>query len=85
MMNYEVLGIATTTRDGKVGTRLVLICDFPEYLHANATRCVGMDTICEFTRLNCSALNVGDTVELQYTRGFQGKAQLVGIKKISTE
>lgn len=82
MNKYELVGIVTTLKDGKSGNRLILVSDFSDYLTTTSTRCEGVDATIEFTRLDCSNLQVGDSVELQYTRGFQGKAQLVGIKKI---
>ena len=85
MANYEIVGLVTTIKEGKAGTRLILVSNFPDYISNNSARCEGVDATIEYTRLDCSNLRVGDTVELQYTRGFQGKAQLVGIKKISTK
>lgn len=82
MNQFEIVGLVTTVKDGKSGTRLILVSEFSDYTASNSTRCEGVDATIEYTRVDCSNLHVGNTVELQYTRGFQGKAQLVGIKKI---
>lgn len=83
MNTFEVFGIITTVKDGKPGTRLVLTSEFSEYAVENAQRCDGLDCITEFTRLDCSALKVGDIIELFYNKGFQGKAVLAGFRKVT--
>lgn len=82
LIKYEIIGLVTTVKDGKMGTRLIMVSDFSDYVATNSTRCEGVDAIIEYTRLDCSNLCIGDTVELFYNRGFKNLAQLVGIKKI---
>lgn len=82
MNSFEIIGIVTTLKDEKSFTRLVMVSDFSDYQQTNSERCEGMEAIVEYTRADCSALQVGDVVELYYSKGYQGKAVLSGFKKI---
>lgn len=80
---YTVIGLITTVKDGNIGTRLMFTTDFSDYVVEHAQRCDGVDVVVEFTRLDCSTIKIGDKLELFYNKGFNGKAMLVGFRKVT--
>lgn len=86
-MKAKILGIVTEERDVK-GTRqrttsLYLELDHEQWRQERALRLEGKRCLMEWTRLDCSGLHIGDTVDLFYEPGFQNKATLVGFNVVT--
>lgn len=80
---YTIVGILVTQKEQTIFTKLIMSTDFNEWSVNKAKRCDGVNVEIEFTTIDCSGLKVGDTVELYYGKGFQGKAKLIGFKKVT--
>lgn len=76
----KVVGISPYEKDGKRSYNLHLVGYFNDYNVEQGAS--GLEVQTEWTRLDCGFLRIGDVVELQYTKGFQGKAVLSNIKVI---
>ena len=85
MNNFQIFGILGLEKDGKKVYRIYLGGEFSEYSQAHSFQCDGVEVISEYTTLDCSKLAVGDLVQVFYTRGYEGKARLVGIEKVATK
>lgn len=85
-MRTRVVGIVTEERESKgvkqLTTNLYLELEHEEWRKERALRLEGKRYVMEWTRLDCSGLHVGDTVDLFYEPGFQNKATLVGFKVV---
>lgn len=78
----KLVGIkAITTKVGNIGYEYHFIDEFPEYDRGHA-ECQGNCVLSEYTS-KAFPVNVGDEVTLVYRKGFQGKAQLVGIYNVA--
>lgn len=74
----QIAGIYSFAKDGKSGSSLSYLRSFEDWQEERAVRIVGVCAETEFTRMDCSGLNVGDIVRLIYRKGFKGRAELVG-------
>ena len=78
-MKVTVIGIMKgTNKAGKKFTQFFATTSFTDYEVEN-NDCVGSKTVDVFTYLDCSALKIGDMVDLVYEPGFQGRATLTDI------
>lgn len=86
-MRATVLGWSVTeSRNKTVGTRIALEVDFDDYCKQTAIQCVGNDCTQEYIRGDYSSmLEVGQSVQLVYGKGFQGKAVLQEIVPINNQ
>lgn len=85
MNEFEIIGITGSEKNDKKFYRIYLAGDFSDYSHTHCFRCDGCEVITEVTSFDCYKFNVGDTVRLFYTRGFEGKARLAGIEKVTAK
>lgn len=74
----QIVGIYSYFRDGKSGNSLSYLQGFEDWQAERAVRIDGVRAETEFTRMDCSQLNVGDIVRLIYKKGFRDRAELVG-------
>lgn len=83
MPEFEIVGIMSSKgKDGTIFTTLCLTGAFPPYRSEKSQRVEGVDVTREVTTIPCDHLNVGDFVQLVYTRGYENKARLVAIEKV---
>lgn len=76
-----VTGVRRSEKDGKVSYTLNGITPFNQYFLDNGS--YGYGVVSEWTnRCDLSYLQVGDIVELQYGKGFEGKAILINCAKV---
>lgn len=74
---WQIIGIVV--RKGKTGakwTTLHLVGQHDKYSVENAEVCHGSRVLTETTSAELPAVQVGDTVELLYAKGFEDKAVL---------
>lgn len=74
----QIVGIYSYSRDGKSGSSLSYLQGFEAWQAERAVRIDGVRAETEFTRMDCSGLNIGDIVRLIYKKGFRDRAELVG-------
>lgn len=74
----QIVGIYSYSKDGKNGSSLSYLQSFENWQAERAVRIDGVRAETEFSRMDCSQLNVGDIVRLIYKKGFRDRAELVG-------
>ena len=78
-----IQGVKTIVKDGKTSYNVYFSEPFADWESDGANTCLGMKCDVEWTnRVDCGFLKVGDEVEFQYDKGFQGKAVLSGIQLV---
>lgn len=82
-MAYTLLGRKkVTTKTGRAWNTYFFSCDFSDYEKENSEECLGLSVLVEGSATDF-AVNVGDVCELNYARGFQDKAVLIGIHVVN--
>lgn len=69
--------VITVKSTGKKGYMYFFLSDFPDFEKNNAD-CYGNSVFSEYSS-KAFNVNVGDEVDVVYSKGFQGKAQLMDI------
>lgn len=78
----KLVGVrVVVTRAGNKGYEYHFVDDFPLY-YKEHSECYGSQSFSEYSS-QAFNVNVGDEVEIIYSKGFQGKAQLTGILSVS--
>lgn len=82
-VTYTILGIRTAqSKKGTIYSVLYLSVPFNDYEQKSAVRCEGSSVITEYVgTLDVSSLEVGDSIRLLYSKGYEGKAVISGISK----
>lgn len=77
-MRVKVTGyVVSESKKGTIGTTIYFECDHDDYRRENALKCVGNSCASEYIRGDYSdVLTVGETVELIYGKGYEGRAVL---------
>lgn len=82
----QIVGVYSYEKNGRSGSSVSFVQNFQPWQAERGLRADGLHAETEFTRMDCSGLQVGDVVRLAYGKGFQGKAELIGysvVKRIS--
>jgi len=74
---WKIVGISPYEKDGNTSYTLHLIGYFSDFDSNNGARGLKVET--EWTRIDCGFLNIGDVVELRYSKGFKGMATLCDV------
>ncbi|MCH5261656.1 MAG: hypothetical protein J1F42_01965 [Lachnospiraceae bacterium] len=85
-MIVQIVGVKKSEYKGnngeqKVGYNIMGLKDFTSYEQGNA-ECQGHDVVREFTRQDFG-VQPGDVVDFEYEPGFENRATLVGVRKLS--
>lgn len=83
MNTVKIIGIKAfkSKASGKMGFTYYFIQDFTDYELENSEVIEGKSCDSEYSGTDYG-VKIGDEVELQYTKGFQDKAQLVGMNVV---
>jgi hypothetical protein len=83
----KVLGfVVSESKSGSVGTNVYLQSDHDNYRKENAIKCEGYTCTEEYLRGDWSSkLQLGQSVNIIYGKGFQGKAVATDIVSISNK
>lgn len=80
-MKVTIVGVRVNESKGRKAYNYFGLKDFTDYEIENS-ECVGQMVVSEFSYKNFN-LKPGDVVEFDYEPGFQGRANLTGVRPVS--